>query len=121
MAADSGQGVAAAGVARRPATFDGRIRLKGVLLQVNRDGETWTTEEIWTTGHMRTKFTTPVVRDHYAYGLDDGVLTCIDLDDEGKPVWQAGRAGQPNHYGHGQVLLVEDLLMVQAESAKWRW
>ncbi len=96
----------------------GGYGLKGVLLQVKREGSSWTTEEMWTTGHMKTKFTTPVVRDHYAYGLDDGVLTCIDLDDDGNRVWQAGRAGQPNHFGHGQVLLVEDLLLVQAESGE---
>ena len=87
----------------------------GVLLHVKHDGDKWTTEEVWTTTHMRTKFTTPVIRDHYAYGLDDGALTCIDLNDEGKPVWQAGRN---DRYGHGQVLLVEDLLIVQAENGE---
>ena len=90
----------------------------GVLLQIKRDGDKWTAEEAWTTQHMRTKFTTPVVRDHYAYGLDDGALTCIDLDDEGKHVWQVGRPGTPNRYGHGQVLLVDDVLIVQAESGE---
>ena len=95
----------------------GGYGLKGVLLQVKRDGKSWATEELWTTGHMKTKFTTPVVREHYAYGLDDGVLTCIDLDDEGSQVWQAGRSG-PDHFGHGQVLLVDDLLLVQAESGE---
>jgi outer membrane protein assembly factor BamB len=96
----------------------GGYGLPGVLLQIKRDGEKWTAEEAWTTNHMRTKFTTPVVRDHYAYGLDDGALTCIDLDDEGKQVWQVGRPGTPNRYGHGQVLLVNDLLVVQAETGE---
>ena len=90
----------------------------GVLLQVKRDGDKWSAEESWTTNHMRTKFTTPVVRDHYAYGLDDGALTCIDLDADGKQMWQAGRPGTPNRYGHGQVLLVDDLLLVQAETGE---
>jgi outer membrane protein assembly factor BamB len=85
----------------------------GVLLHVKQDGDRWTAEEEWTTNHMRTKFTTPVVRDHYAYGLDDGVLACIDLDDGGKLVWRA-RGGD---FGHGQVLLVEDLLLVQGETS----
>ena len=31
----------------------------GVLLQVKNDGDKWTTEEVWTTSRMRTKFTTP--------------------------------------------------------------
>ncbi len=96
----------------------GGYGLPGVLLQVKRDGDQWTTEEVWTTSHMRTKFTTPVVRDHYAYGLDDGALTCIDLDADGKVVWQVGRPSTPNRYGHGQVLLVDDLLVVQAETGE---
>jgi outer membrane protein assembly factor BamB len=90
----------------------------GVLLQVKHDGEQWSAEEVWTTNHMRTKFTTPVVRDHYAYGLDDGALTCIDLDADGKQVWQVGRPGARDRYGHGQVLLVDDLLVVQAETGE---
>lgn len=96
----------------------GGYGLKGVLLRVKHDGPSWTTEEVWTTGHMRTKFTTPVVLDHYAYGLNDGVLTCIDLDNEGSLVWQAGRAGQPDHFGHGQILLWEDRMLVQSESGE---
>jgi outer membrane protein assembly factor BamB len=96
----------------------GGYGLPGVLLQVKRDGDKWTTAEVWTTHHMRTKFTTPVVRDHYVYGLDDGALTCIDLDADGKLVWQVGRPGTPNRYGHGQVLLVNDLLVVQAETGE---
>jgi outer membrane protein assembly factor BamB len=83
----------------------------GVLLHIKHDGEQWAAEEVWPTQHMRTKFTTPVVRDHYAYGLDDGVLACIDLDDEGKLVWRA----RGDDFGHGQVLLVEDKLLVQSE------
>jgi outer membrane protein assembly factor BamB len=90
----------------------------GVLIHVKRDGDKWTTEELYTTNHMRTKFTTPVVRDHFAYGLDDGALTCIDLEDEGRLVWQVGAPHRPDRYEHGQVLLVEDVLIVQAEAGE---
>ena len=47
-------------------------------------------------------------RGNYAYGLDNGILVCIDLTD-GKRKWKNGR------YGHGQVLLADDLLIIQAE------
>jgi outer membrane protein assembly factor BamB len=43
------------------------------------------------------------------YGLDDGVLTCVNLE-QGNREWKEGR------YGHGQILLVDDLLLIQAES-----
>jgi outer membrane protein assembly factor BamB len=65
--------------------------------------------EVWPRNrNLKTKFTNVVVRDAFAYGLDEGVLVCLDLDN-GKRRWKEGR------YGHGQVLLVGDLLLVQSE------
>ncbi len=57
---------------------------------------------------MKTKFTTAVVRDGYVYGLDDGIMQCIDLK-TGKQKWKGGR------YQHGQILLAGDLILVQTE------
>lgn len=60
---------------------------------------------------MRTKFTNVALRDGYAFGLSDGILECIDLG-TGQRVWKSGR------YYHGQVLRVEDLLLVLTESGE---
>jgi outer membrane protein assembly factor BamB len=88
----------------------------GVVLQVKHDGDKWDTEEVYRTNKMRTKFSTAQVREHYAYGLDDGGLACIDLDDEAKQRWQVGaRSFAADHYGYGQTLMVDDLLIVQSE------
>ena len=57
---------------------------------------------------LRTKFTNVVVREGHAYGLSDGILECVDLAD-GSRAWKQGR------YGHGQLLLVDDLLLVIGE------
>lgn len=81
------------------------------LIELSRSGDRWSVEELWTTRHLKPKFTSPVVRDGFAYGLDDGILTCIDLAD-GQRCWKRGR------YGHGQVLLVDDLLLVQTETGE---
>ena len=59
--------------------------------------------------NLKTKFTNAVIRDGYAYGLDEDVLACIDMA-TGKRKWMKGR------YNHGQVLLVGDLLLVQSET-----
>jgi outer membrane protein assembly factor BamB len=58
---------------------------------------------------LKTKFTSVVVRDHYAYGLNDGILECIDVD-TGKQQWKKGR------YRQGQLLLVGDKLLITSES-----
>ena len=73
---------------------------------------------VWETPRLKAKFTNVVHRDGYMYGLDDGVLVCLDLAD-GQRKWKRGR------YGHGQIILVDDpdeirnqndLLLVTAES-----
>jgi len=58
---------------------------------------------------MKSEFSNIVTRDGFAYGLDDGILACIDVA-TGERKWKDGR------YGHGQVLLINDLLLIQTES-----
>lgn len=89
----------------------------GALVQVEQDGDGWSAQEVWTTGRstMRCKFASPVVYDGHIYGLDDGDLQCIDLS-EGKVKWTDKR--EPNEgygYGHGQLLLAGDLIVVLTE------
>ncbi|HVW37437.1 MAG TPA: PQQ-binding-like beta-propeller repeat protein [Pirellulales bacterium] len=80
------------------------------LLQVElrKNGE-WRVQPIWISRSLKTKFTSAVIHAGHAFGLDDGILCCVDLDD-GRRRWKAGR------YGHGQVLLAGDTLLVQCES-----
>lgn len=73
---------------------------------------TLTTREVWKSSRvMRTRFTNVAIRDGHAYGLSDGILECINLEN-GQRVWKTGR------YGHGQVLLVGDLVLVQTEDGE---
>jgi outer membrane protein assembly factor BamB len=72
----------------------------------------FTTKQVWkNTRAMKTKFTNVAVRDHYAYGLSDGILECVDLAD-GKSQWKDGR------YEHGQILLVNDAILVLTEKGE---
>src|SRR5207248_3072277 len=68
-------------------------------------------EQLWENMNMRCKFTTPVAYRGYLYGLDEGVLTCLDQK-TGARKWKDGR------YGHGQLLLTDDLLVVLSETGK---
>ena len=89
------------------------------LFQIARDADSQLTAAlVWETPRLKAKFTNVIHRDGYIYGLDDGVLVCLDLAD-GQRKWKRGR------YGHGQIILVDgpdgvknqsSLLLVSAES-----
>jgi outer membrane protein assembly factor BamB len=81
------------------------------LLRLSLEQDEWKVTEVWHSRYLRSKMSNFVVCDGYIYGFDSGILTCLDLND-GQRVWKKGR------YGHGQVLLVDDLLLIQAESGE---
>jgi outer membrane protein assembly factor BamB len=82
------------------------------LLEIQRgaDGKL-TPQRIWKSLNLKAKLSSFIHRDGYLYGLDDGILTCLDLRD-GSRKWKEGR------YGHGQLLLLGDLLLVTAENGE---
>lgn len=80
------------------------------LLEISKVESTWSAETVWKAdGVLRTKFTSCVISDGYAYGLNDGILECVNLE-TGKRTWKKG------HYHHGQVLLVGETLVITAEN-----
>jgi outer membrane protein assembly factor BamB len=81
------------------------------LLQIDGDAAGQHATLVWESTRLKAKFTNLVVHDGFVYGLDDGVLACVDPAN-GERKWKGGR------YGHGQVLLVEDLLLVQTEEGE---
>lgn len=85
--------------------------LGAALLDVQHEGDEWSAKQLWKSIRLKAKFNEFVVKDDYVYGLDEGVLTCLDLK-TGKRVWKAGR------YGYGQILLVDDLLLIITESGE---
>ncbi|HRZ46367.1 MAG TPA: PQQ-binding-like beta-propeller repeat protein [Candidatus Paceibacterota bacterium] len=82
----------------------------GSLLRIEpAAAEQWTVTELWKNRNLKPKFSSPVRRGNYVYGLDDGILVCLDWL-TGKRVWKEGK------YGYGQILLVEDVLLIQSEA-----
>ena len=79
------------------------------LFQLALDGERIVAETVWESLRLKSKFAPMVHRDGIVYGLDDGVLVALDPA-TGERLWKRGR------YGHGQMILVHDLLLIQAEN-----
>ena len=82
-----------------------------VLYQVSRKGQDWSLDQIWKTIRLKSKFANLIYFNGYIYGLDDGIMVCIDPAD-GSRRWKRGR------YGHGQMILVEDLLLLLSEKGE---
>ncbi len=80
-----------------------------IELAVSPDGD-WHLTTVWEKRVLNTKFTNVAVRDGFAYGLSDGILECVEVETGGRR-WRDRRGD----YGPGQILLVDDLILVQAE------
>jgi len=80
----------------------------GRLFRIRRGAGGWSSEQLWESRGLKAKFTNVVFRDGTIYGLDDGILVALDVE-SGERRWKRGR------YGHGQLLLVDDLLLILSE------
>lgn len=69
----------------------------------------WRVEPLWKSMHLKAKFANFVLRDGHLFGLNDGTLACIEVT-TGRRTWRG------EDYGHGQLLLIDDLLLILAES-----
>jgi outer membrane protein assembly factor BamB len=66
--------------------------------------------EVWPPNrNLKLKFNEAVQQGSFVYGLDDGILACIDVR-TGDRMWKGGR------YRFGQLLLWGDRIVVQCES-----
>jgi outer membrane protein assembly factor BamB len=97
---------------------DGRILFASesdgvVLLEVKRDGDSWTVSRRWASRALKPSFNDFVVHDGSIYGFDGNIFCSVDAQ-TGQRRWKAGR------YEHGQVLLLEEqsLLVVISEKGE---
>ncbi|HEX3998089.1 MAG TPA: PQQ-binding-like beta-propeller repeat protein [Pirellulales bacterium] len=83
------------------------------MFHVSRDDSGhWTADELWRANNiLKTKFTNVAVLRGFAFGLSDGILECAELS-TAKRQWKQG------HYGHGQILRVGELLLIESEDGE---
>ena len=79
------------------------------LFQISSNpSEQFNVKLLWESIYLKAKFTTIIFYQGYLYGLDDGIFACVNPSN-GKRQWKRGR------YGHGQTLLISDVLLVLTE------
>jgi hypothetical protein len=83
------------------------------LIRLQRNGEVWAAEDVWTSRYLKPDFNDFVVYQDHLYGFDSSIFTCIRLG-SGERGWKGGR------YGKGQVILLQDsgLLLVLSEQGE---
>jgi outer membrane protein assembly factor BamB len=79
-----------------------------VVVELAKTGEHFTTREVWRNIRMKNRQSSSVLHDGFIYGLDEGILACLDAS-TGALKWKGGR------YGHGQLLLAGGSLIVTTE------
>lgn len=78
------------------------------LVEVTGSGKSFSARKVWENGLMKNKFNSSVLYNGYVYGLDEGILACINVE-TGERKWKGGR------YGYGQVLLTSGYLLVTSD------
>jgi outer membrane protein assembly factor BamB len=83
------------------------------FVEVSATAEGFRAHKVWekVTKAMNNKFNSSVYLDGYAYGLDEGILACVDVR-TGEQKWKGGR------YGYGQVILASGHLIVITEEGE---
>ena len=81
------------------------------LVEVTGSGDSLVARKVWENTSMKNKFNSSVVYEGNVYGLDEGILTCIDVK-TGERKWKGGR------YGYGQVILASGHLIVITDTGE---
>jgi outer membrane protein assembly factor BamB len=73
----------------------------------NTDGQL-SAEVVWKNKNLKSKFSSAILHKDHIYGLDLGIMTCVDAE-TGKRQWKEGR------YAHGQFIQAGNFFIVQSE------
>jgi len=76
-----------------------------MLVEISGTGSGFSARQVWKNQNLKNKFNSSLFWDGFVYGLDEGILTCIDAA-TGRRQWKDGR------YGYGQLLLAGEHLVV---------
>jgi outer membrane protein assembly factor BamB len=78
------------------------------LVEVKGSGNSFTASTVWENKNMKNKFNSSVLHNGYVYGLDEGILVCLDVN-TGERKWKEGR------YGYGQIVLAGNHLIMTSD------
>jgi outer membrane protein assembly factor BamB len=103
-----------------PLRFGQRLILAGdpgtMLLQVNKQNNSWTTEKAWQISELTMRFSSPVQKGNLVFGFSNrnsGIFFCVDAE-SGKTLWTS-----PPRQGDNAVVLISgELLFLLKDDAE---
>ena len=81
------------------------------LLEISGSGNSLSAKALWANINMKNKFNSSVLHEGHIYGLDEGILSCVDVN-TGARKWKGGR------YGYGQVVVASGHLIITCDSGE---
>ncbi len=81
------------------------------LIEISGGGKSFEARKLWENINMKNKFNSSVLHEGHVYGLDEGILTCLDVN-TGERKWKGGR------YGYGQVILASGHLIIASDAGE---
>lgn len=78
------------------------------VIELSPQGDGYQARAVWTSNRMKNKFNGAVLHEGHIYGLDEGILACIEVE-TGALKWKGGR------YGYGQTLLASGHIVALTE------
>jgi outer membrane protein assembly factor BamB len=82
--------------------------LGAAVVEVTANADGFAVREVWRNEAMKNRFASSVLVDGHIYGLDEGIMACVDAA-TGEREWKGGR------YGHGQMLFAGGKILVLTE------
>jgi len=79
------------------------------LVEITPQGNRFAVRTVWSNNRMKNRFNSAVLYEGHVYGLDEGILACMNLE-TGDLKWKGGR------YGYGQLLRASGHLVVLTET-----
>ena len=75
--------------------------------KVIRDQEngSYRIESVWKSKNLKAKFSNPVLKDGYLYGLSENLLVCLEAE-TGRLIWRGKK------YGYGRILICQERLLI---------
>ena len=115
-----------------PLKFGPRVVLAGdpgtMLVQVNKSGDTWTSEKVWQNTELTMRFSSPVQKENLVFGFtnrNSGMFFCVDSE-SGKTLWTSDPRQGDNAviYISGETLFLlkdnADLIVARATGSAFQ-